>query len=394
MFEALPVQPVDPILALMEAYGGDTRPGKIDLGIGVYRNAAGVTPVMRAVKAAEERLWREQETKSYIGFLGDAAFNDAMTGLVLGDAIPRANVAAAATPGGTGAVRQAFEAIQAANPVARVFISDPSWVNHASMLDHLGLARSYYRYFDPETRGVAFDAMMADLQAVKAGDVVLLHGCCHNPTGADLNPVEWQAVRDLIADRGALAMIDLAYMGLGDGVEEDAALVRGMVSGLPECLIAVSCSKNFGLYRDRAGLLIATAQDPALQGRLKGTLAHLNRQNFSFPPDHATRTVSTILQDDALRADWQAELTEMRGRINGVRRALADELQRLTGSDRFHFLAQHRGMFSRLGATPDQIRYLRDEHAVYMVGDSRMNVAGLTEAAVPVLAQAIVDAGL
>lgn len=394
MFQSLPVQPADPILALMAAFRDDPRPGKIDLGIGVYKNTAGVTPVMRAVKAAEEKLWREQETKSYIGFLGDPGFNDAMIRLVLGDALPRANIAAAATPGGTGAVRQAFEAIREANPDARVFISDPSWVNHASMLDHVGLARVNYRYFDAETRGIDFDGMMADLADLRAGDVLLLHGCCHNPTGADLNAVEWQAVRALMADRGVLPMIDIAYMGLGDGLEADAQPVRDLVAELPEALIAVSCSKNFGLYRDRAGLLMATAQDASLVPRLTDTLAHLNRQNFSFPPDHATRIVSTILDDPDMAQDWRNELDEMRARIQLVRQGLAAELQRITGSDRFAFLAQHRGMFSRLGASPDQVAMLRDRHGIYMVGDSRMNVAGLTDASVPVVAAAIAEAGL
>lgn len=394
MFDQLKSQPADKILALMQAFKDDPREQKIDLGVGVYKNAEGVTPVMRAIKAAEHRLWEEQQTKAYVGLAGDPAFADAMIGLILGDAVPREAVAAAATPGGTGACRQAFELIRMATPGARVFVSDPTWPNHLSILSYLRMDVVPYRYFDNETGGVDFDGMLADLRTARAGDVVLLHGCCHNPTGANLNPVEWQAVIDLLNESGLIPMIDIAYQGFGDGLEADAAATRMVASQVPECLIAASCSKNFGIYRERTGLLMAVSQDTAQRKLNQDTLAFLNRQNYSFPPDHGARLVTMILNDEALRADWMAELEDVRLSMLGLRQALADELQRLTGSDRFAFLAQHRGMFSRLGTTPDLVEKLRAEHGIYMIGDSRMNIAGLNANTVPILARAIVDVGV
>ncbi len=394
MFENLKPQPADKILALMQMYREDPRDQKIDLGVGVYKNAEGVTPVMRAVKAAEKRILEEQETKAYTGLAGDPAYADAMIGLILGDAVPRANIAAVATPGGTGACRQAFEMIRMANPEARVFVSNPTWPNHLSILNYLGMETVPYRYFDGETRGVDFDGMIEDLKTAKAGDVVLLHGCCHNPTGANLNLVQWQEVVNLINALGLVAMIDIAYQGFGDGLEEDAQATRLVASSVKECLIAASCSKNFGVYRERTGLLMAISDDAAQTSLNQSTLAFLNRQNYSFPPDHGARVVTTILTDDALRADWQAELEEIRLSMLGLRQQLADELQRLTGSDRFSFVAQHRGMFSRLGAAPELVEKLRADHGIYMVGDSRLNIAGLNATTVPILAKAIVDVGV
>ncbi len=394
MFETLKPQPADKILALMQMYRDDPRADKIDLGVGVYKNAEGVTPVMRAIKAAEHKLWEEETTKAYTGLAGDPGYADAMIKLILGDSVARGNIAAAATPGGTGAVRQAFELVRMANPKARVFVSDPTWPNHISILKYVGIETVTYRYFDPETRGVNFDGMMEDLKGAEKGDVVLLHGCCHNPTGANLNLSQWQEVVDLLNARGLIPMIDIAYQGFGDGLEEDAAGVRLVASSTPECLIAASCSKNFGIYRERTGLLMAVSQDSGAQTLNQGTLAFLNRQNFSFPPDHGARLVTMILNDAALRADWAAELEEVRLGMLGLRQQLADELQRLSGSDRFGFIAQHRGMFSLLGTTPDLVEKMRVDNGIYMVGDSRMNIAGLNKTTVPLLAQAIIDAGV
>lgn len=394
MFEALKPQPADKILALMQAFKDDPRDSKIDLGVGVYKNAEGVTPVMRAVKAAERKLWEEQTSKSYVGLAGDPAYSDAMIALILGDAVDRDAVASVATPGGTGAVRQAFEMIRMANPAARVFVSNPTWPNHVSILAYLGIETVSYRYFDDETRGVDFGGMLADLEQVSKGDVVLLHGCCHNPTGANLNSVEWQAVIELLNRKGAMPMIDIAYQGFGDGLEADAAATRMVAAGVPECLIAASCSKNFGIYRERTGLLMAVSADKGARGLNQGTMAFLNRQNYSFPPDHGARVVTMILNDDALRADWAAELEEVRLSMLGLRKQLSEELQKLTGSDRFAFIAQHRGMFSRLGTTPELVEKMRADHGIYMVGDSRMNIAGLNAQTVPILARAIVDAGV
>ncbi len=392
MLTGLTEQPQDKILMLMTMFREDPRTDKIDLGVGVYKNGDGVTPVMGAIKAAERRLVEEQTTKSYVGLAGDPAFNAAMADLVLGGDRPKDRMAGVATPGGTGAVRQAFELIKMASPDATVWYSDPTWPNHISILKYLDVPHRPYRYFDGATRGVDVAGMMEDLAQVKAGDVVLLHGCCHNPTGANLTVAEWQDLVLLIEKTGAIPMIDIAYQGFGDGLEEDAAGLRHLVSTLPEALIAASCSKNFGVYRERTGALMAVAPDAGAAKLTQGTLAFLNRQNYSFPPDHGARAVTTILEDAALRADWEAELESMRTGMLALREQLADELRQRTNSDKFDFLKHHRGMFSRLGATPDQVTAMRENHGVYMVGDSRMNIAGLTPSNIPALAEAIVAA--
>ena len=394
MFETLQPQPADTILKLMAQYREDPRDTKLDLGVGVYKDATGLTPVMRAVKAAEHTLWEQQDSKSYVGLAGDPAFGDAMVKLVLGDSVARENVAAAATPGGTGAIRQAFELIQMARPEARVFVSNPTWPNHISMLKYLGMEMVSYSYFDDETRGVDFDGMMADLKTVKAGDVVLLHGCCHNPTGANLNPSQWDEVIALLKSTGATPMVDIAYQGFGEGLEQDALATRKVAAAMPETIIATSCSKNFGIYRERTGMLMVVSHDTSAKGLNQATLAYLNRQNFSFPPDHGARIVTMILNDDALRTDWMAEVEGIRTSLLDLRGQLASELQRLSGSDRFGFLAEHRGMFSRLGTSSDMVDKLREDHGIYMVGDSRMNIAGLNAETVPILAKAIIEVGI
>lgn len=394
MLELLKDQPADKILMLMQTFRADPRKDKIDLGVGVYKDPTGLTPVMRAVKAAEKRLWETQDTKTYVGLAGDPAFSDAMIGLVLNGAVARERVAAVATPGGTGAIRQALELIRLAAPGATVWLSNPTWPNHPSIIRYLGMKSAEYRYFDEATRGVDFDGMMADLAHVPTGDVVLLHGCCHNPTGANLTAEQWSEVIALLKRRGAVPFIDIAYQGFGDGLDADAQATRMVAGAFDECLIAASCSKNFGIYRERTGLLMAVSRDAAQAKLAQANLNFLNRQNFSFPPDHGARIVTTILNDPDLRADWEAELEEVRGTMLGLRRQLADELRRLSNSDRFDFLAHHRGMFSRIGATPEQVEAMREGSGIYMVGDSRMNIAGLNEKTVPVLARAIVDAGV
>ena len=394
MFETLKAQPADKILALMQMFKEDPRADKIDLGVGVYKDATGLTPVMHAIKDAEKLLWEQETTKTYVALAGDPAFSDAMIKLVLSDAVSRSHVAAVATPGGTGAVRQAFELVKMANPDVRVFVSDPTWPNHLSILKHLDIPVVSYRYFDAETRGVDFDGMMTDLAGAKAGDVILLHGCCHNPTGANLNITQWGEVIALLQSSGATPMIDIAYQGFGDGLDEDAEATRLVASSVPETIIAASCSKNFGIYRERTGLLMLVSQDAGAHTMNQGTLAYLNRQNFSFPPDHGARLVTMVLNDPKLHADWVKELEDVRLSMLGLRQSLADELQRLSGSDRFGFLAQHRGMFSRLGTSPDKVELLRERHGIYMVGDSRLNIAGLNAKTIPILAAAIIDCGI
>jgi aspartate aminotransferase len=394
MFNSLQQQPADKILALMQVYKEDPRENKIDLGVGVYKDASGQTPIMQSIKRAEHMLWETQDTKSYVGLTGTPEFSETMIDLVLGDKFDKNLTASAATPGGTGAVRQAFELGKLANPNLRVFVSDPTWPNHLSILKYLGIPVEPYRYFDAKTRAVDFSSMMTDLENAKEGDLILLHGCCHNPTGANLKAPEWDAVIELLLKSGATPMIDIAYQGFGDGLEEDASGVRKLVNSVPETIIAASCSKNFGIYRERTGLLIVVSHDKDARDLNQSTLAFLNRQNFSFPPDHGARLVTMVLSDAELKRSWMEELEAVRTSMLSLRTQLATELEKLSGSNRFGFLADHRGMFSRLGASLEQVNELRENHAVYMVGDSRLNIAGLNSKTVPVLAKAIVDCGI
>ncbi|MEM6635669.1 MAG: amino acid aminotransferase [Pseudomonadota bacterium] len=393
MFAELKEQPPDKILMLMQLFREDSRPEKIDLGVGVFKDATGNTPIMEAVKTAEKQLWENETTKTYVGLTGDAAFNDVMCDLVLGDAVPSDRVASAAQPGGTGAVRQGLELLRMARPNLRVWVSDPTWPNHLSILKFMGVETRLYRYFDADTRAVDFDGMMEDLAGVGPDDVVLLHGCCHNPTGANLNPTQWEALIALLAQTGATPFIDIAYQGFGDGLDADADATRKVAASVPETVIAASCSKNFGIYRERTGILIAVAPE-ADRSLTQSTLAYLNRQNFSFPPDHGSRLVTMILQDTTLRTAWESELEHVRNYMLELRQQLAEALRAASGSDRFSFLAEHRGMFSRLGAAPDKVEKLRTDHAIYMVGDSRMNIAGLNPQSIPILAKAIVEVGI
>jgi aromatic-amino-acid transaminase len=349
---------------------------------------------MRAVKSAERELVETQTTKAYTALAGDPAYGEALSKLVLGDARDADRLACAATPGGTGAIRQGMELIKMAAPTATVWLSAPTWPNHPSIIKYLGLPIAEYRYFDNATRDVDFAGMMEDLQGISAGDVVLLHGCCHNPTGANLNLDQWQQVIALLNAKGATPFIDIAYQGFGDGLDADGAATRLVASSVPQAIIAASCSKNFGIYRERTGLLMTITENSAAKPNAQGTLNYLNRQNYSFPPDHGARIVSTILNNDAMRKDWQDELEDVRLGMLRLRQQLADELRQRSNSDNFDFVARHRGMFSRIGASPEQVEKMRVENGIYMVGDSRLNIAGLNDETVPILAQAIVDAGV
>ncbi|MGA0539463.1 aromatic amino acid transaminase [Neotabrizicola sp. VNH66] len=387
MLEALNPQPQDKILQLIAMFREDARTDKIDLGVGVYKDATGLTPVMRAIKAAEKKLWETETTKTYTGLAGEPAYNAAMVQLILGAGFAD-RAASIATPGGTGAIRQALELIRMANPAAKVWLSAPTWPNHPSIVKFLGMPMAEYRYFDVASSGIDFAGLMADLAGVAAGDAVLLHGCCHNPTGANLTPAQWDEVIALLQAKKAVPFVDLAYQGFGDGLDADAEATRKVAAAFPEVLIAASCSKNFGIYRERTGVLIALTS-PERKAVVQGNLNFLNRQNYSFPPDHGARLVTMILEDAALTADWKAELEETRLNMLTLRQQLADELRKATNSDRFDFVAHHRGMFSRLGLTEAQVVRLREEAGIYMVGDSRINIAGLNAQTVPVLARAI-----
>ncbi|MEO0343989.1 MAG: amino acid aminotransferase [Pseudomonadota bacterium] len=393
MLDALKLQPEDKILGLMKLFRSDTREDKIDLGVGVYKDANGNTPIMRAVKAAERQLWDDETTKTYTGLIGDAAFHKVMSDLVLGDTVAKERLSFAHCPGGTGAIHQILQLVKFANPNATIWLSSPSWANHASIIAHLGLAKRDYAYFDAQTRAVDFEAMMTDLREAKEGDVIIIHGCCHNPTGANLKPSQWDQVAEFLIANKLTPFVDIAYQGFGDGIEEDAYGVRKLASVCPELLVASSCSKNFGIYRERCGLAIAmtSAKDQVIT---QANMAHLNRQNFSFPPDHGARLVTMVLSDPDLRSDWEAELKEVREGMIQIRETLSSSLQTASGSDRFGFLADHRGMFSRLGASPEQVAKLREDFGIYMVGDSRMNIAGITEDKVDRLTDAFMAVGV
>ena len=391
MFETLTAPQPDKIIQLMQMFREDTRDGKVDLGVGVYKTPEGKTPVMKAVKAAEELVWQTQDSKGYVALAGDAGYLAAMKGLLFADAVPHTRLAAAGTPGGTGAVRQVLEMVKRLTPEATVWISAPTWPNHPAIISYLGLAMREYRYYDADSGGLDRAGMMEDLAGVKKGDLILVHGCCHNPTGVDLSLDDWRALGGLCLSTGAIPFVDMAYLGFGQGIEEDAAGMRLLAAMLPEMLIAASCSKNFGLYRDRVGIAMALCGDEKAASATGGMLAWLNRQNFAFPPDHGARAVQTILGDAGLTDLWREELREMREGMQANREALAADLQRITGSDRFAFLAAHRGMFSLLGASEAQVERLREDHGIYLVFDSRMNVAGLTPETIPLVAKAVAE---
>jgi len=388
MFSALPAPKPDAILQISQLYRADTRDTKVDLGVGVYKDDTGNTPVMRAVKAAEQRLVDTQTTKTYTALAGDPAFHTAMADLLLAGTVAPAHMAAAAATGGTGAVRLAMELVKRANPGATVWISAPTWPNHNAIAKEVGLAWKPYRYYDADSGGLDRAGMWADLDDAKPGDIVLLHGCCHNPTGAEMGADDWAQIAQFLSDRGLTGFVDIAYQGFGEGLDDDAAGLRLLADTQDRLIVAASAAKNFGLYRERAGItLIKCPADE--QPLVQATLAALNRGSVSFPPDHGARIVTTILTDPILRADWQAELSDMRTRVNALRRALADALRGACGSDRFGYLAAQRGMFSLLGGTDEQIKRLRDEFGVYIVNGGRLNMAGLTPAAIPQVARAI-----
>ncbi len=391
MFETLQPAPTDKILALIGLYRADPRPNKVDLGVGVYKDNEGRTPVMRAVREAEKRLLQSQDTKTYLGLAGDTAFNAAMIDLVFGKAADAGRIRAAQAPGGSGALRLVAELLQRSRPGATVWLSDPTWPNHVPVMRGAGLATRAYPYFDAATGAVRFDAMLDALKTAASGDVVLLHGCCHNPTGANLDAAQWAAVADLLVEKDLLPFMDIAYQGFGEGLEADAEGLRIVAGKVPELVVAASCSKNFAVYRDRVGAAMVMAKDGAQADIAMGQMLAAARTLYSMPPDHGAAAVRIVLEDPALRADWQAELEDMRLRMLRLRKEFADALRRASNSDRFDFIAEHRGMFSRLGLTEKQVERLRDEHAVYMVGDSRINVAGLPENGLDALAKAVVS---
>lgn len=392
MFESLPVIAGDPILAVIGQFRADQRPEKLDLGVGVYKDRSGATPVMRAVKRAEDLLIKKQTSKAYLGPNGDVFFNAAISEIALGADFDQSRVRTLQTPGGSAALRLLGDLLTVASTRATIWVSDPTWANHNPTFMAAGLTVKTYPYFDPKNGAVRFDAMMETLGQVPAGDIVLLHGCCHNPTGANLTLAQWRAVTDLIQARGLLPFVDMAYQGFAEGLDEDAAGLRHLANAVPEMVLALSCSKNFGVYRDRVGAAVLIGRTSKEVDVASENLKAHARKNYSMPPNHGAETVRLVLRDPELTADWRAELEGMRQRMVDLRTGLADALRRHSNSDRFDFIAEHRGMFSLLGLSDAEVAWLRDEHAVYMVGGSRINVAGLPDDGLDALAQKIVAA--
>ena len=384
MFENLKLQSEDKIMALMSLYKADERKEKIDLGVGVYKNNKGQTPIMDAVQKASRILNNTQKTKSYVGLSGNLGFIDNITQLVLADVVPKNQIIGAQAPGGTGAFHQLLLLIRSMEKDKRVWISSPSWPNHAAILNHLGIQFNNYNYFDYETCEVNFPRMMSDLQKTSSGDVLLLHGCCHNPTGANLSLENWTELTKFCEKKNILPLIDLAYQGFGDGINDDVKGVQYMASNLPEVCIGISCSKNFGLYRERVGAALMVVSDKKIHKLVEENLKSFNRVTFSFPPDYGASLVEIILggnnsQNKELIHLWEKELNSMRNGMLELRKLLSDSLRRSTNSTRFDFIERHRGMFSLMGLSVDQVARLRTEFGIYMVGDSRINIAGLNK---------------
>ena len=384
MFENLKLQSEDKIMALMSLYKADERKEKIDLGVGVYKNNKGQPPIMDAVQKASRILNNTQKTKSYVGLSGNLGFIDNVSQLVLADAVPKNQIIGAQAPGGTGASHQLLLLIRSMEKDKRVWISSPSWPNHAAILNHLGIQFNNYNYFDYDTCEVNFSRMMSDLQKISSGDVLLLHGCCHNPTGANLSLENWTELTQFCEKKNILPLIDLAYQGFGDGINDDVKGVQYMASNLPEVCIGISCSKNFGLYRERVGAALMVVSDKKIHKLVEENLKSFNRVTFSFPPDYGASLVEIILggnnsQNKELIHLWEKELNSMRNGMLELRKLLSDSLRRSTNSTRFDFIERHRGMFSLMGLSVDQVARLRTEFGIYMVGDSRINIAGLNK---------------
>jgi aspartate aminotransferase len=393
MLDKLEPLPADPILGLAAACRADPNPDKVDLTVGIYMNEQGICPVFEAVRRAQRELAEAEVTKAYLPPAGDESFNQGMRRLVLGEdsgALADARVTSIQTPGGCGALRIGAELIHAATPGARVWVSDPTWPVHIPLLGSVGLPFESYRYYEPAGHGVDFDGMVEDLEKAREGDVVLLHGCCHNPCGADLSMEQWGVVAGMAERQGFLPLIDIAYQGLGDGLDADAAGLRLMVSRLPEVIIAASCSKNMGLYRERTGVAIFVCRQPGDTDAVLGQAQVAARRVYSMPPAHGALLAGRILADPALDALWRKELVAMCARINGLRSTLRHKLEASTGAD-FGFIEREKGMFSFLGLSPEQARRLREQHSVYLLDSSRVNVAGVNDGNIDYLAAAVAD---
>ncbi|GAC14883.1 amino acid aminotransferase [Aliiglaciecola lipolytica] len=394
MLEVLPKLPADPILGLSAAYREDPNPNKIDLGVGVYKDEDGNTPILSSIAKAQNILLAQEKSKTYITPQGVQGYIDGMLQLLLGKGHPALiedRVAAVQAPGGCGALRVLAELLKRCNPDTTVWVSDPTWANHIPLIGNAGLKIETYPYFDKATASIKFDEMADCLKQVKKGDVVLLHGCCHNPTGGDLSKQQWQAVLEIAQQQGFLPFVDVAYQGFGDGLEEDAYGVRLLTENLPEVIIAASCSKNFGLYRERVGLAVAVTNSNTVRQSMQSQIQSIARGIYSMPPSYGGALVDIVLTDPELKLEWQNEVEAMRLRMQSLRQLLAAKLAEKGANKDFSFITQQKGMFSYLCISPEQVQAIRNKHSVYFVDSSRVNIAGISLKNVDALATALVD---
>jgi len=389
LFETLQPAKPDAILGLITEHRNDPRPEKIDLGVGVFRTAEGETPVLDVVKQAEQRLVDTQSTKAYIGTAGDPDFNAAMQALTFADSADGDRLATIQTPGGSGGLRVAAGLLLRARPEARVWASDPTWANHFPLLGGAGLALDTYPYYDTEKHVIHIDRMLDTLRGLERGELVLLHACCHNPSGLDPTPEEWQAIADVVVERELVPFVDMAYQGFATSIRADAHPVQLLAGRVPEMLVVNSCSKNFGLYRDRVGTLSVLAPDRTRRDTILSQLNNIVRTIYSVPPDHGAVVVATILNDAELQVAWRLEVASMRARLREMRVLLNDALLKRVPDRDFSHLVRANGMFCFLGITPEQVAHLKKEFGVYMVDSSRINIAGITARNVGYLADAI-----
>jgi aspartate aminotransferase len=395
LFQQLSRLNPDAILGLMAKFRADSFARKVDLGVGVFRDLTGVTPILDCVRRAEQRVLASQSTKSYVGAAGREEFNSAVEDLVLGTSHVARRDRRARTvqaPGGCGALRVGAELIRAATPSATVHISDPTWGNHPPLLGSSGLRLERYPYYDAATHELRFEAMLERLDRAAAGDVVLVHACCHNPTGADLAPGQWRSLIELLQRRRLIPLLDLAYQGFGDDLTADVAGVREVAAQLPEVLIATSYSKNLGLYRERVGALTVVSENESNADAALSHVLQIARSIYSMPPDHGAAIAAGVFADPVLRQSWITELASMRNRISDMRVLLAKHLRAVTGNDSFDFIQAQRGMFSLLGVSSVVVDRLRDQHHIYMTADSRMNLAGIMPDNAAYVAESIVAA--
>ena len=389
MFESLERLPPDAIIGLIGEHLRDPRDTKVDLGIGVYRNEKGETPVLDVVKRAERRLLESQISKSYIGSAGPADFNEAMRDMTFAGSVGNERVAMLQTPGGSGSLSVAAGVALRAQAGLTLWASAPTWANHVPLLGGAGLQMKTFEYYDAGSHRLRLEAMLDSLRQIPRGDLVLLHACCHNPTGIDPNEEDWRAIVDVVIERELLPLVDMAYQGFATDLDADAFVIRHLAERVPEMIVCNSCSKNFGLYRDRVGALLIVAPDSATRDVIQSQANNLVRTMYSMPPDHGAAVVATILHDDALRADWHVELDEMRDRLRDMRLLLHDALGVTVPGRDFSHLARARGMFSFLGVSEEQVERLKKDHGVYMVGSSRINIAGITAGNVEHIAQSV-----